>query len=125
MLPSVDRVGRYFPLTLAALLPAGAAAPTGRGGAAGSTRAEAAGRAALEQDAGAGAIGAALLPVAAGPGGPVPRRSTGSLLVDRGRPARRRRRAGTRRRCPMPACFAAMLATDAARRDRGRARMSR
>ena len=47
MLPSVDRAGRYFPLTFAALSPYGIAHGVGRGLA---RRCEAAGRDALEQD---------------------------------------------------------------------------
>ncbi|HSU06822.1 MAG TPA: type VI secretion system-associated protein TagF [Acetobacteraceae bacterium] len=50
MLPSVDRVGRYFPLTLAAVFPPGHAAPGPEQGAAWLDSCEAAGRAALEQD---------------------------------------------------------------------------
>ena len=48
MLPSVDRAGRYFPLTFAALQPARCRRRGRR--CRGSTRCEAAGRAALEQD---------------------------------------------------------------------------
>ena len=51
MLPSVDRVGRYFPLTFAAVFPPGHAAPGPEQGAAWLDCCEAAGRAALEQDA--------------------------------------------------------------------------
>ncbi|MGC8474740.1 MAG: type VI secretion system-associated protein TagF [Acetobacteraceae bacterium] len=49
MLPSVDRAGRYFPMSFAALFPAGAARQAG-GDADWLDRCEAAGRAALEQD---------------------------------------------------------------------------
>ena len=47
MLPSVDRAGRYFPLTFAALSPRGVAVAPGEGWL---DTCEAAGRAALEQD---------------------------------------------------------------------------
>ena len=50
MVPSVDRVGRYFPLTLAAVYSEGHAAPGGAVGDAWLDVCEAAGRAALEQD---------------------------------------------------------------------------
>lgn len=50
MLPSVDRAGRYFPLTFAAQFPAAGPRQTG-GDADWLDRCEAAGRAALEQDA--------------------------------------------------------------------------
>jgi len=61
LLPSVDRVGRYFPLTLAAVAPGGSAAA----GDAWLDAAESAGRAALEQDLGPEQV-AALLPPPAG-----------------------------------------------------------
>ncbi len=51
MVPSVDRVGRYFPLTVAAVYPAGQTAPGGAVGDAWLDVCEAAGRMALEQDA--------------------------------------------------------------------------
>ncbi|MDE2007563.1 MAG: type VI secretion system-associated protein TagF [Rhodospirillales bacterium] len=51
MLPSVDRAGRYFPLTFAALFAAGAAPAEPGGDADWLDRCEAAGRAALENDA--------------------------------------------------------------------------
>lgn len=80
LLPSVDRVGRYFPLTLAAL-PA-----NGGGGAAMGEAwldaAESAGRAALEQDATQEQV-AALLPPAP-PGGGLP--AHGSLWWTEGGP---------------------------------------
>ena len=60
MLPSVDRVGRYFPLTLAAVLPGGSD-PAGEDAQAWLDGAEAAGRAALEQDAGPEQTAAMLL----------------------------------------------------------------
>ncbi len=50
MLPSVDRAGRYFPMSFAALFPAGAPRRAG-GDADWLDRCESAGRAALEQDA--------------------------------------------------------------------------
>jgi type VI secretion system protein ImpM len=67
MLPSVDRVGRYFPLTLAAVFPADAAAAEGGAADAWLDGAEAAGRAALEQDATQEQV-AALLPPLPQPG---------------------------------------------------------
>jgi type VI secretion system protein ImpM len=51
MIPSVDRVGRYFPLTLAAVYPEGRVAPGGATGDAWLDICEAAGRMALEEDA--------------------------------------------------------------------------
>jgi type VI secretion system protein ImpM len=51
MMPSVDRVGRYFPLTLAAVFPVGDPAPSPEQGGAWLDNCEAAGRSALEQDA--------------------------------------------------------------------------
>jgi type VI secretion system protein ImpM len=51
MMPSVDRVGRYYPLTLAVVFPPGLAAPGPEQGQAWLDHCEAAGRAALEQDA--------------------------------------------------------------------------
>lgn len=51
MLPSVDRVGRYFPLTFAALGAFGPAVAEDPAGVAWLDRCEAAGRAALDQDA--------------------------------------------------------------------------
>ena len=56
MLPSVDRAGRYFPLTFAALFPAAAADGAAGGDPAWLGRCEAAGRAALEEDAGPDAL---------------------------------------------------------------------
>jgi type VI secretion system protein ImpM len=50
-LPSVDRVGRYFPLTFAAVFPAGAGLPTPAEAAPWLDECEAAGRAALDDDA--------------------------------------------------------------------------
>jgi type VI secretion system protein ImpM len=63
MLPSVDRVGRYFPLTLAALFPPDSATATPDDIAAWLDTAEAAGLAALERDATQEQV-AALLPPA-------------------------------------------------------------
>ena len=63
-LPSVDRVGRYFPLTLAAMLPV--AAPTWL------DACEAAGRAALEEDAAPEDVLRRLPPAAADAGAPEP-----------------------------------------------------
>ena len=60
MLPSVDRVGRYFPLTLAAVYPPGQTAPRGAAGEAWLDLCEAAGRTALEQDASAEQVAARL-----------------------------------------------------------------
>ena len=60
MLPSVDRAGRYFPLTFAALAPLGADIADQPTAVAWLDRCEAAGRAALEQDAGPDRIGAML-----------------------------------------------------------------
>ena len=74
-LPSVDRVGRYFPLTLAALLPAVAAFWL--------DAAEAAGRAALETDATPEEVLRCLPPPAAEPGEVAP---TGSLWWTAGGP---------------------------------------
>jgi type VI secretion system protein ImpM len=51
MLPSVDRVGRYFPLTVAGVYPAGQSAPCGPAADAWLDRCEAAARLALEEDA--------------------------------------------------------------------------
>ncbi len=51
MMPSVDRVGRYFPLTLAAVFAVGDPAPSPEQSAAWLDNCEAAGRSALEQDA--------------------------------------------------------------------------
>lgn len=66
MLPSVDRAGRYFPLTFAALNPNGIARASGEGWL---DACEAAGRAALEQDTPpqviAGMLGSTELPEAA------------------------------------------------------------
>ena len=62
MLPSVDRVGRYFPLTLAALLAPGAA-PAAAVAEAWLDGAEAAGRAALERDATQEQVAAMLPPL--------------------------------------------------------------
>jgi type VI secretion system protein ImpM len=107
MLPSVDRVGRYFPLTLAALFAAGAECGDAADDAAEAwlDGAEAAGRAALEQDAGPEQT-AALLPrpplYCAAPAG-------GSLWWSDGGP----RVAPARRQCPaLPDAddFVAMLA---------------
>jgi len=100
LLPSVDRVGRYFPLTLA-VLPA-------RGGAEASDAwldaAEAAGFAALEQDASPEQV-AGMLPPAPAPGAAP---ATGSQWWTMGGP----RVAATRRACadlPDGETFAAML----------------
>lgn len=60
MLPSVDRAGRYFPLTFAALVPLGADDMNQSAAEAWLDRCEAAGRAALEQDAGPEQLGAML-----------------------------------------------------------------
>jgi len=68
MLPSVDRAGRYFPLTFAALFDGSAAAAD----AAWLDRCESAGRAALEQDATPEQIGAML-------GAPAAARSPGEI----------------------------------------------
>jgi type VI secretion system protein ImpM len=100
LLPSVDRVGRYFPLTLAAVAP-----PDGIGEQEGDTwldAAEAAGLAALEQDATPGQV-AALLP----PPPPIPP-TDGSQWWSAGGPhvaASRRAYPGL----PDPARFAALL----------------
>jgi type VI secretion system protein ImpM len=51
MLPSVDRAGRYFPLTFAALFAGRPPAPESPGATAWLDRCEAAGRAALDEDA--------------------------------------------------------------------------
>jgi type VI secretion system protein ImpM len=50
LMPSVDRVGRYFPLTLAAVFPPGAGMPTPDSAGGWLEACEAAGRAALEDD---------------------------------------------------------------------------
>ena len=50
LMPSVDRVGRYFPLTLAAVFPPGTAAPLADDAAHWLDLCEAAGRAALDDD---------------------------------------------------------------------------
>ena len=56
MLPSVDRAGRYFPLSFAALFPAGMAEEAQDGDTAWLSRCETAGRAALDEDAGPEAL---------------------------------------------------------------------
>lgn len=70
MLPSVDRAGRYFPLTFAALVGLGSTAAEDPAGAAWLDRCEAAGFAALEQNASPEQIdlmlGSPQLPCAAG-----------------------------------------------------------
>lgn len=106
MLPSVDRVGRYFPLTLAAVL---THAEADAAATAWLDAAEAAGRAALEQDAGPEQV-AALLPAApVGTPAHTPiHTSPGSLWWTEGGP----RVAAARRRLPgLPdaADFAALL----------------
>jgi type VI secretion system protein ImpM len=55
-LPSVDRVGRYFPLTLAAVFPSRMTLPPAQAATAWLEAAEAAGRAALETEAGPEAV---------------------------------------------------------------------
>lgn len=74
VLPSVDRVGRTFPLLLAALFPARGPAPLPAGGAAFLDAAEAAARDAIADDLSpdelAGRLAAAPLPVAGEPAGP-------------------------------------------------------
>lgn len=60
MLPSVDRAGRYFPLTFAALTPLDADVAEHPAALAWLDRCEAAGRAALEQDAGPDQLAAML-----------------------------------------------------------------
>ena len=66
MLPSVDRVGRYFPLTLAAVFPPGLPAADARAAVAWLDAAEGAGRTALEQDATPEQVTALLPPLQAG-----------------------------------------------------------
>jgi type VI secretion system protein ImpM len=98
LLPSVDRVGRYFPLTIAV-----APAPGGLEAEAWLDAAEAAGRTALEQDAAPEQVAARLLPP---PDGAVP--AAGSLWWSAGGP----RVAATRHRfaaLPDAAAFTAML----------------
>lgn len=71
MLPSVDRVGRYFPLTLAAVFAAGHPPPDPEQGGPWLDSCEAAGRAALEQDATPEQVTALLPPLEDGTAGPL------------------------------------------------------
>jgi type VI secretion system protein ImpM len=70
LLPSVDNVGRYFPLTLAAVWPARTPAASADTATAWLDACEAAGLAALEQDSGPEQVLAALPPPPAGTDGP-------------------------------------------------------
>jgi type VI secretion system protein ImpM len=109
MLPSVDRVGRYFPLTLAALLPGDAGRDDGAAAIAWLDAAEQAGRTALEQDATQEQVAGLLPPVPAA----LPRLPAGSLWWTEGgprvAPAQFRHPA-----LPGPAEFTAMLNDPAA-----------
>lgn len=104
MLPSVDRAGRYFPLAFAALFPDGAEDESADGYSAWLGRCEAAGRAALDEDAAPDTLLALMGPTPAA----APRLPDGSRWWTEGGP----RVSPGRTTCPaMPdvATFVAML----------------
>ena len=82
MLPSVDRAGRYYPLTFAALFPADAAVAVPGGDGDWLDRCEEAGRAALENDADPDAVAARM----GAPPGQAPAQQAGSAWWTEGGP---------------------------------------
>jgi type VI secretion system protein ImpM len=110
-LPSVDRVGRYFPLTLAAVLPPGAGLPSPENAASWLDECEALGRAALDDDVSPEALTVGLPPIAGGTGHGL----DGTWWTEGG--PRVAAICFTLSTLPTPAQFAAMLGANAIERE--------